>query len=89
MSLGSPLSSMFSAFANCWRIPELRARLIATVALVFVARIGANIPLPGIDPKDIMDYYHSMADKSSGGVVAMYNMFTLSLIHISEPTRPY
>jgi preprotein translocase subunit SecY len=67
---------MFSAFANCWRIPELRARLIATVALVFVARIGANIPLPGIDPKDIMDYYHSMADKSSGGVVAMYNMFT-------------
>jgi preprotein translocase subunit SecY len=67
---------MFSAFANCWRIPELRARLIATVALVFVARIGANIPLPGIDPKDIMDYYHTMADKASGGMVAMYNMFT-------------
>ncbi len=67
---------MFSAFANCWRIPELRARLLATVALVFVARIGANIPLPGIDPKDIMDYYHSMSDKASGGVVAMYNMFT-------------
>lgn len=67
---------MFSAFANCWRIPELRARLIATVALIFVARIGANIPLPGIDPKDIQDYYHSMADQASGGVVAMYNMFT-------------
>ena len=67
---------MFAAFANCWRIPELRARLVATVALLFVARIGANIPLPGIDPKDIMDYYHSMADKSAGGVVAMYNMFT-------------
>ena len=67
---------MFAAFANCWRIPELRVRLVATVALLFVARIGANIPLPGIDPKDIMDYYHSMADKSAGGVVAMYNMFT-------------
>ena len=76
MSLGSPLSPMFSAFANSWRIPELRARLIATVALIFVARIGANIPLPGIDPKDIMDYYTSMADQSAGGVVAMYNMFT-------------
>ena len=82
---------MFSAFANCWRIPELRARLIATVALVFVARIGANIPLPGIDPKDIMDYYHSMADKSSGGVVAMYNMFTggalLKILGTGELTR--
>ncbi len=67
---------MFTAFANCWRIPELRSRLIATVALLFVARIGGNIPLPGIDPKDIIEYYHSMADKASGGVVAMYNMFT-------------
>ncbi|MSR72163.1 MAG: preprotein translocase subunit SecY [Opitutia bacterium] len=67
---------MFSAFANCWRIPELRARLIVTVALIFVARIGANIPLPGIDPKDILEYYNSMADQASGGVVAMYNMFT-------------
>jgi len=78
VSLGSPLSSMFTAFANCWRIPELRARLLATVALVFVARIGANIPLPGIDPAPILKYFQEAADKSagSGGMVAMYNMFT-------------
>jgi preprotein translocase subunit SecY len=67
---------MLATLANCWRIPELRARILATVTLVFIARIGANIPLPGVDPRDILEYYQQMADKTSGGVVAMYNMFT-------------
>ena len=67
---------MLASFLNCWRIPELRARIIATIGLIFIARIGANIPLPGVDPKDIFAYYESMANNASGGVVAMYNMFT-------------
>ncbi len=67
---------MLASFANCWRIPELRARIIATIGLIFIARIGANIPLPGVDPKDILAYYQSMSDQASSGVVAMYNMFT-------------
>jgi len=67
---------MLATLANCWRIPELRARILATVTLVFVARIGANIPLPGVDPRDILQYYQQMADNTAGGVVAMYNMFT-------------
>ena len=67
---------MLATLANCWRIPELRARILATLTLVFIARIGANIPLPGVDPRDILAYYQQMADKTSGGVVAMYNMFT-------------
>lgn len=67
---------MLQTLANCWRIPELRARLLATVTLIFVARVGANIPLPGVDPTDILAHYQSFADKTSGGVIAMYNMFT-------------
>lgn len=67
---------MLASFANCWRIPELRARIVATIGLIFIARIGANIPLPGVDPKDILAYYQSMSNQASSGVVAMYNMFT-------------
>jgi preprotein translocase subunit SecY len=67
---------MLATLANCWRIPELRARILATITLIFIARIGANIPLPGVDPRDILQYYQQMADKTSGGVIAMYNMFT-------------
>jgi preprotein translocase subunit SecY len=42
---------MFNAVANLFRIPELRKRLLITVALLIVYRVGWNIPLPGIDPQ--------------------------------------
>ncbi len=67
---------MLRTLANCWSIPELRARLLATVTLIFVARVGANIPLPGVDPRDILAHYQANANSASGGVIAMYNMFT-------------
>ncbi|NRA26158.1 MAG: preprotein translocase subunit SecY [Opitutales bacterium] len=66
---------MFSAFTNSFKIPELRKRLVLTISLLFVARIGANIPLPGINPQLIKDYFDSATD-ASGGVVGMFNMFT-------------
>ena len=54
---------MFQAFANTFRIPELRSRLLLTVALLAVYRIGWNIPLPGIDP----DKLKALMEGSSGG----------------------
>ena len=65
---------MFSAFTNCFKIPELRQRIILTLGLVFIARVGAAIPLPGIDPSPLKAFYESGAD--TGGLLALYNMFT-------------
>lgn len=67
---------MLKAFANCWKVPELRNRIIVSLGLLFVARIGANIPLPGLDPDVIQAYYEKMTSGSQAGVVAMYNLFT-------------
>lgn len=66
---------MFSAFTNSLKIPELRQKIFFTLALLFIARVGANIPLPGMNIGPINDY---MADQSSasGGLVGLYNMFT-------------
>ena len=68
---------MFKAFANCWKIPELRQRLIVVLGLLFVVRMGCCIPLPGIDP-EILEaaLAKGMEDSSARGVVAMYNLFT-------------
>lgn len=68
---------MFSAFANFLRIPELRKRLFFTLALIFVARVGASIPLPGIDPQPLRAFFADQATAAKGGVlVGLYNMFT-------------
>jgi len=48
---------MFSAFTNSLKIPELRSRIFYTLALLFVARVGAHIPLPGIDPHPLQRFY--------------------------------
>ncbi|MDR1891022.1 MAG: preprotein translocase subunit SecY [Puniceicoccales bacterium] len=66
---------MFSAFANCFKITDLRNRILVTLALLFVARIGASIPLPGLDPLPLTNFMMSKAS-ASGGIMDLYNMFT-------------
>lgn len=67
---------MFSAFLNCFRIPELRTRIFFTLGMIFIARVGANLPLPGIDITPLKLYYESLASSSSGSLVGLYNLFT-------------
>ena len=43
---------MLSAFANCFKIPELRQRILFTLCVIVVVRIGAAIPCPGINTDD-------------------------------------
>jgi preprotein translocase subunit SecY len=66
---------MLSAFTNSLKIPELRQKIFFTLALLFIARVGANIPLPGMNVGPIREF---MADQTSasGGLVGLYNMFT-------------
>ncbi|MDR2980730.1 MAG: preprotein translocase subunit SecY [Puniceicoccales bacterium] len=67
---------MFKAFANCWKIPELRQRLLIALGLLFVARMGACIPLPGIDSSVLETALKKNAMDAASGLVAMYNLFT-------------
>lgn len=67
---------MLSAFTNSLKIPELRSRIFYTLALLFVARVGAHIPLPGLDPKPLQDFFAANVGGAGGAVVGLYNMFT-------------
>jgi preprotein translocase subunit SecY len=67
---------MFSAFTNCLKIPELRSRIFFTLALLFVARVAANIPLPGLDPAPLQGFFAAQTSSGGGSVVGLYNMFT-------------
>jgi preprotein translocase subunit SecY len=67
---------MFSAFTNSLKIPELRSRIFYTLALLFVARVGCAIPLPGIDPHPLQEFFKNQAGGTSGAMIGLYNMFT-------------
>src|ERR1051325_554057 len=67
---------MFSAFTNSMKIPELRSRILYTLGLLFVARVGAHIPLPGVDPKPLQHFFADQTAAGQGALVGLYNMFT-------------
>ena len=67
---------MLSAFTNSLKIPELRSRIFYTLALLFVARVAAHIPLPGIDPHPLQQFFADQTASGGGALVGLYNMFT-------------
>jgi preprotein translocase subunit SecY len=68
---------MLSAFANCFKIPELRQRLIFTLCVIVVVRIGAAIPCPGINTEILALFFKSVVEKDpSNTVVGLFNLFS-------------
>src|SRR5215213_5886939 len=68
---------MVSAFLNTVKIPELRRRILFTLAVIVVVRLGAAISTPGVNAGVIQEWFHTaMRDKSGGGVAALFNLFS-------------
>ncbi len=58
------------------KIPELRSRILYTLALLFVSRVGAHIPLPGLDPRPLLHFFEDQTAGGGGSLLGLYNMFT-------------
>ena len=68
---------MFSAFANTFKVPELRARILFTLAVTIVVRIGAQITTPGVNASVLHHWFLNQVDRQSGGsVAALFNIFS-------------
>ncbi len=70
----------FQTLSNCFKIPELRSRIIFTLLLLLVCRLIALVPVPGLDGGELANAFADMAKKTSeeGGntLLGMYSMFT-------------
>ena len=62
---------MIESFQNVFRIPELRRRVLFTLSLLAVYRIGGQIPTPGIDDEVLGAFFSQMG----GTIFGLYNMF--------------
>lgn len=65
------MSQPLEAFRNAWKIPELKQRIIFTLAMVAVYRFGAHVPTPGVNGAAL-----SEAIGGSSGLLGFYDMFT-------------
>jgi preprotein translocase subunit SecY len=68
---------MISAFANIFKIPELRQRVLFTLGMIVIMRIGAAITTPGVNAQVLREWFLNVADaKVGGGVAALFNLFS-------------
>jgi len=59
-------------FGNIFRIPELRARILFTIGMLGVYRLGIFVTTPGVDRTVMQDYLMS----SGGGFLGLFNLFS-------------
>jgi preprotein translocase subunit SecY len=67
---------MLSAFANSFKIPELRSRILFTLGLVFVCRIVATVPTPGVDAVALQRVIADIESQVGGGLLGLIDMFS-------------
>lgn len=68
---------MLKAFANIFKVPELRNKVLFTLLIVAVYRLGAFVPTPGVDGTALAAFFERIAARSPGGsLFGMVGLFT-------------
>jgi len=64
---------MWEKITQLFRVPELRKRILFTLGAIIVFRLGTHIPVPGVDPAALKNFF---SGGQSGGILDFLNMFT-------------
>src|SRR5204862_7035134 len=68
---------MVSAFLNTVKIPELRRRILFTLAVIVLVRLGAAITTPGVNQGVLQEWFRtSLSQRTGGGLAALFNLFS-------------
>lgn len=68
---------MISAFTNIFKIPELRQRVLFTLAMIVIVRAGSAITTPGVNAEILREWFRNVADaQSAAGVASLFNLFS-------------
>ncbi len=78
---------MLKSFLDIFKIPELKKKVLITLGLVAVCRIGAAVPIPGVNPDALRSLFEAhrnsllgFLDMFSGGALSRLSIFSLGVI---------
>lgn len=79
---------MLSAFARAFRTPDLRRKLLFTIAIMAIFRVGSFIPTPGVDYANVQQCIDTqgqnnllgMVNLFSGGALLQLSIFALGIM---------
>ncbi|WP_280366296.1 preprotein translocase subunit SecY, partial [Nocardia wallacei] len=67
---------MLSAFVSAFRTPDLRRKILFTLGLIALYRIGAALPSPGVDYKAIRQCIDQVSGGENAGIYQLINLFS-------------
>ena len=78
---------MLQSLRNIWEIPDLRKRVLFTLGLLAIYRLGSHVPTPGINAQALIDFFEQnkanwfgLVDMFSGGNLAKVTVFALGIM---------
>jgi len=66
------MKKLIEYFKNCWKIEDLRRRLLITLLFVAIYRFGSFVVLPGINPGQL----EKLQSQTAGGLMSLLDMFS-------------
>ncbi|HMU42713.1 MAG TPA: preprotein translocase subunit SecY [Ignavibacteriaceae bacterium] len=72
------MSRLTETFRNIFKIHELRQRILYTLALLFIVRLGSHLTIPGVDAVLLAE---SMKNQTSDNLFALYDLFVGGAFH--------
>ncbi len=69
-------SSLINTLSNCFKIPELKSRIVFTLVVLAVCRLASLVPTPGLNAGLLTHYFETNGGSSSNGFLGMYSLFT-------------
>jgi len=77
---------MLQSMVQAWKIPEMRKKILFTLFMLLIFRLGSNIPVPGIDRTLLESMFNAneagifgLFDLFSGGSFSNFTIFALSI----------
>lgn len=65
---------MFSTLRNAWKIPDLRKKILFTLAMIVIYRLGSTLVVPGLDVARLSSNIANL--EAQGGIMSMVSMMT-------------
>lgn len=74
---------MFGLIGDIFKLPDLRRRILFTMGVLFIYRVGAHVPTPGLDARIFADFFQGgimgFLDMFSGGALSRLSVFSLGV----------
>ena len=68
--------SIVNTFSNCFKIPELKSRIIFTIVVLAICRLTAYIHIPGLDGATLNKAVDDASHNSGGGAMGLLSAFS-------------